>query len=110
MTAVERVAGAPVLRERARLPSEPARARYVAVRARFTRGAIYGHCRNKGERFVAMTNRVKLPMEMLVSASASCLRLRLRVQISRFAMQLGIKPLLLSGCIDLNGCHAVDQP
>jgi AcrR family transcriptional regulator len=108
MTAVERVAGAPVLRERARLPSEPARARYVAVRARFTRGAIYGHFRNKSERFVSMTNRVMLPMEMLVSASASCLRLR--VQISRFAMQLGIKPLLLSGCIDLNGCHAVDQP
>ena len=69
MTAVERVAGAPVLRERARLPSEPARARYVAVRARFTRGAIYGHFRNKGELFVAMTNRVMLPMEMLVAAS-----------------------------------------
>jgi len=41
----------------------------VAVRAGFTRGAIYGHFRNKGELFVAMTNRVTLPMEMLVGAS-----------------------------------------
>jgi len=41
----------------------------VAVRAGFTRGAIYGHFRNKGELFVAMTNRVMLPMEMLVAAS-----------------------------------------
>lgn len=41
----------------------------VAARAGFTRGAIYGHFRNKGELFVAMTNRVMLPMEMLVAAS-----------------------------------------
>ncbi|CAN7501222.1 TetR family transcriptional regulator [Caballeronia sp. LjRoot31] len=41
----------------------------VAVRAGFTRGAIYGHFRNKGALFVAMTNRVMLPMEMLVAAS-----------------------------------------
>jgi AcrR family transcriptional regulator len=41
----------------------------VALRAGFTRGAIYGHFRNKVELFVAMTNRVMLPMEMLVSAS-----------------------------------------
>ena len=41
----------------------------VAVRAGFTRGAIYGHFRNKGELFVAMTNRVMLPMEMLVAAT-----------------------------------------
>jgi TetR/AcrR family transcriptional regulator, acrAB operon repressor len=41
----------------------------VAMRAGFTRGAIYGHFRNKGELFIAMTNRVMLPMEMLVAAS-----------------------------------------
>jgi TetR/AcrR family acrAB operon transcriptional repressor len=41
----------------------------VAARAGFTRGAIYGHFRNKGELFVAVTNRVMLPMEMLVAAS-----------------------------------------
>jgi TetR/AcrR family acrAB operon transcriptional repressor len=41
----------------------------VAVQAGFTRGAIYGHFRNKVELFVAMTNRVMLPMEMLVLAS-----------------------------------------
>ena len=42
----------------------------VAMRAGFTRGAIYGHFRNKVELFVAMTDRVMLPMEMLVLASA----------------------------------------
>jgi TetR/AcrR family transcriptional regulator, acrAB operon repressor len=41
----------------------------VAARAGFTRGAIYGHFRNKGQLFLAVTNRVMLPMEMLVAAS-----------------------------------------
>jgi TetR/AcrR family transcriptional regulator, acrAB operon repressor len=41
----------------------------IALRAGFTRGAIYGHFRNKGELFIAMTNRVTLPMELLVAAS-----------------------------------------
>lgn len=41
----------------------------VAARAGFTRGAIYGHFRNKGELFAAVTNRVMLPMEMLVAAT-----------------------------------------
>lgn len=41
----------------------------VAARAGFTRGAIYGYFRNKGELFVAVTNRVILPMEMMVAAS-----------------------------------------
>ena len=42
----------------------------IALRAGCTRGAIYGHFRNKGDLFVAMTNRVMLPMEMLVAATA----------------------------------------
>ena len=42
----------------------------IAMRAGFTRGAIYGHFRNKSDLFVAMTNRVMLPMEMLVAATA----------------------------------------
>jgi TetR/AcrR family transcriptional regulator, acrAB operon repressor len=42
----------------------------IALRAGFTRGAIYGHFRNKSDLFVAMTNRVMLPMEMLVAATA----------------------------------------
>ncbi|MBN3766140.1 TetR family transcriptional regulator [Burkholderia sp. Ac-20365] len=42
----------------------------IAIRAGFTRGAIYGHFRNKSDLFVAMTNRVMLPMEMLVAATA----------------------------------------
>jgi TetR/AcrR family transcriptional regulator, acrAB operon repressor len=41
----------------------------IALRAGLTRGAIYGHFRNKSELFLAMTNRVTLPMEMLVAAS-----------------------------------------
>jgi TetR/AcrR family acrAB operon transcriptional repressor len=41
----------------------------VAERAGVTRGAIYGHFRNKADLFVAMTNRVMMPMEMLVAAS-----------------------------------------
>lgn len=42
----------------------------IAMRAGCTRGAIYGHFRNKSDLFVAMTNRVMLPMEMLVAATA----------------------------------------
>ncbi|MDR5815688.1 TetR family transcriptional regulator [Caballeronia sp. LZ033] len=41
----------------------------VALRAGFTRGAVYGHFRNKGDLFVAVTNRVSLPMELLVAAA-----------------------------------------
>lgn len=41
----------------------------VAGHAGVTRGAIYGHFRNKDELFIAMTNRVMLPMEMLVAAA-----------------------------------------
>jgi TetR/AcrR family acrAB operon transcriptional repressor len=41
----------------------------IAGMAGLTRGAIYGHFRNKGEVFTAMADRVKLPMEMLVTAT-----------------------------------------
>ncbi|WP_028217314.1 TetR family transcriptional regulator [Paraburkholderia oxyphila] len=41
----------------------------IAVAAGLTRGAVYGHFRNKGDLFAAMTDRVLLPMEMLVAAS-----------------------------------------
>lgn len=41
----------------------------VAAHAGVTRGAIYGHFRNKGDLFIAMTNRIMLPMEMLVAAA-----------------------------------------
>lgn len=41
----------------------------VACAAGLTRGAIYWHFRNKGELFAAMTDRVLLPMEMLVAAA-----------------------------------------
>ncbi|GAB2888428.1 TetR family transcriptional regulator BpeR [Paraburkholderia jirisanensis] len=41
----------------------------IAEHAGLTRGAIYGHFRNKGEVFNAMAERVKLPMEMLVAAT-----------------------------------------
>lgn len=40
----------------------------VACAAGLTRGAIYWHFRNKGDLFAAMTDRVLLPMEMLVAA------------------------------------------
>jgi TetR/AcrR family acrAB operon transcriptional repressor len=41
----------------------------IAGMAGLTRGAIYGHFRNKGEVFTAMAGRVMLPMEMLVMAT-----------------------------------------
>ncbi|CAB3751597.1 TetR family transcriptional regulator [Paraburkholderia humisilvae] len=41
----------------------------IAERAGLTRGAIYGHFKNKCEVFNAMAERVKLPMEMLVTAT-----------------------------------------
>jgi len=41
----------------------------IADAAGLTRGAVYGHFRNKGDLFVAMTDRVLLPMEMLVAAA-----------------------------------------
>jgi TetR/AcrR family transcriptional regulator, acrAB operon repressor len=41
----------------------------IAELAGLTRGAIYGHFRNKCEVFNAMAERVKLPMEVLVTAS-----------------------------------------
>lgn len=41
----------------------------IAGMAGLTRGAIYGHFRNKGEVFTAMASRVMLPMERLVSAT-----------------------------------------
>ena len=41
----------------------------IAGMAGVTRGAIYGHFRNKGEVFTAMAGRVTLPMEMLVMAT-----------------------------------------
>lgn len=40
----------------------------VACAAGLTHGAIYWHFRNKGDLFAAMTDRVLLPMEMLVAA------------------------------------------
>ncbi|WP_345815000.1 TetR family transcriptional regulator [Paraburkholderia sp. PREW-6R] len=62
----------------------------VAERAGVTRGAIYGHFRNKAELFVAMTNRVMLPMEMLVAASVD----------ARESDPLGRIRLLLVFCLD----------
>ncbi|HEY3596619.1 MAG TPA: TetR family transcriptional regulator [Paraburkholderia sp.] len=41
----------------------------IAELAGLTRGAIYGHFRNKCEVFNAMVERVVLPMEMLVAAT-----------------------------------------
>ncbi len=41
----------------------------IAELAGLTRGAIYGHFRNKCEVFNAMAQRVALPMELLVSAT-----------------------------------------
>jgi TetR/AcrR family transcriptional regulator, acrAB operon repressor len=41
----------------------------IAEHAGLTRGAIYGHFKNKCEVFNAMAERVKLPMEMLVTAT-----------------------------------------
>jgi TetR/AcrR family acrAB operon transcriptional repressor len=42
----------------------------IAELASLTRGAIYGHFRNKGEVFTAMVERVVLPMEMLFAVTA----------------------------------------
>jgi TetR/AcrR family acrAB operon transcriptional repressor len=42
---------------------------HIAELAGMTRGAIYGHFRNKGEVFTAMVERVVLPMETLVAVS-----------------------------------------
>lgn len=41
----------------------------VAGAADLTRGAVYGHFRNKSDLFAAMTDRVLLPMEMLVAGT-----------------------------------------
>jgi len=41
----------------------------IALHAGCTRGAIYGHFRNKSDLFVALTSRVMLPMELLVAAT-----------------------------------------
>lgn len=42
----------------------------VALAAGVTRGAIYWHFRNKSDLFVAMCERVRLPMEAMVEAGA----------------------------------------
>ncbi|WP_144153179.1 TetR family transcriptional regulator [Paraburkholderia sp. BCC1885] len=42
----------------------------IAEHAGLTRGAIYGHFRNKGEVFTAMVERTVLPMEMLFTVTA----------------------------------------
>src|SRR5580698_1211656 len=41
----------------------------IAELAGLTRGAIYGHFRNKDEVFTAMVERVVLPMEMLFAVT-----------------------------------------
>jgi TetR/AcrR family acrAB operon transcriptional repressor len=42
----------------------------VAEAANVTRGAIYWHFKNKSDLFVAMCERIRLPMEAMVKASA----------------------------------------
>lgn len=43
----------------------------VAQAANVTRGAIYWHFKNKSDLFVAMCERIRLPMEAMVKASGS---------------------------------------
>jgi TetR/AcrR family acrAB operon transcriptional repressor len=43
----------------------------IAEAANVTRGAIYWHFRNKSDLFVAMCERVRLPMEAMVKASGN---------------------------------------